>query len=404
MPWNNQGNEPPGGGSGGNGGGPWGGGEKGPWGGGPRKGGGGGGRQPPGMQPPDLDQLMAQLTLWFNRLIPPGRGRIYGGIIVILVIWLGTGIYKVQPDEQGVVLRFGAYVDTTVPGLHYHLPTPIESVMTPKVTRVNRTDVGLVTDQNGGAQDVGQESLMLTGDENIIDVNLSVFWVVDNAKAYLFNIRNPELTVKSATESALREVIGQTPIADALAQGRGKIEANTQTLLQSILDEYGAGIKVTEVQLLRADPPQPVIESFRDVQRARTDMERLQNEAQAYANDILPRARGDAQRVVQIAQGYRQQVLAQAQGEGQRFTEVYNAWKAAKDITSERLYLDTMAKILANAHKIVLDHGAAGNGVLPYLPLGDNGRAPPLKPLGSDDTAPASPATASPSANAGGTP
>ncbi|HTH98069.1 MAG TPA: FtsH protease activity modulator HflK [Stellaceae bacterium] len=373
MPWTNQGKDPPNGPNGG--GGPWGGGDHGPWGGGS---GGNGGRRPPGMTPPDFDRIMARLSEWFGKLFPPGRGRYFVGIAVVVLAWLASGIYRVQPDEQGVVLRFGAYNRTTLPGLHYHLPQPIEAVLTPKVTRVNRTDVGIANDSNGASVDVQQESLMLTGDENIVDVNLSVFWVIDNAKAYLFNIRNPELTVKSATESALREVIGRTPIAAALAQGRTQIETDTRSLLQSILDRYGAGVKVTEVQLLRADPPQPVIEAFRDVQRARTDSERLQNEAQAYSNDILPRARGDAQKIIQEANGYKQQVLAQAQGEGQRFLEVYNAWKSAKDITSERLYLDTMSKILAHAHKIVLDHSAASNGVLPYLPLQPNG-APSIR-------------------------
>jgi membrane protease subunit HflK len=380
MPWNNQG------------GGPWGGGENGPWGGGgKRPANGDGGRQGP---PADLDALIEQLRRMFGRLLPPGRGKgpIVGLVVgVVVLFWLATGIYRVLPDEQGVVLRFGAYSETTGPGLHYHLPQPIESVLRPKVTRVNRTDVGMAIDPDSNTvQDIEGESLMLTGDENIIDVNLSVFWVVRDAKAYLFNIRNPELTVKAATESAVREVVGRTPIAAALAQGRAQIETGTQDLLQSILDSYGAGIQVTQVQLLRADPPQPVIESFRDVQRARTDMERLQNEAQAYAYDVVPRARGDATRVVQQAEAYRQQVVAQAQGDAQRFTQVYNAWKSAQDVTSERLYLETMEQILKNAKKVVLDRNAAGPGVLPFLPLDKLGTPPAPSP--------------SPSSSAGGTP
>jgi membrane protease subunit HflK len=191
---------------------------------------------------------------------------------------------------------------------------------------------------------------MLTGDENIVDINLSVFWVVSDAKAYLFNIRDPDASVKSATESAVREIVGRTPIASVLAEGRAKIENDTLMLLQKILDSYGAGVTVTQVQLQKADPPQPVIDAFRDVQRARTDGERMRNDAQAYANDVVPRARGDAQIIVQQAEAFRQQSIAQAEGDSQRFLQVYNAWKQAKDVTSERLYLETMEQVLKGAN------------------------------------------------------
>ena len=379
MSWNNQGG----------GQGPWG--NRGPTGGGPQG----------GQQPPNIDDLIRLVTSWFNRLSGNGGGKpgneglplILVGAGVALVLWLSSGIYRVLPDEQGVVLRFGAYVSTTGPGLHYHLPVPIESVLLPKVTKVKRTDVGMVLDPDSGdSGEVPEESLMLTGDENIVDINLSVFWVVTDAKAYLFNIRDPDASVKSATESAVREIIGRTPIAAVLAEGRAKIETDTRTLLQKILTSYGAGVTITQVQLQKADPPQSVIDAFRDVQRARTDGERMRNDAQAYANDVVPRARGDAQIMVQQAEAFRQQSIAQAEGDSQRFLQVYNAWKQAKDVTSERLYLETMEQVLKNASTIVLDRSASGSGILPYLPLGDLAKARPAPspqpPSSSDDPAP----------------
>ena len=365
MSWNNQGG----------GQGPWG--SRGPSGNGPQG----------GPQQPNIDDLIRSIRKWLAGLT--GGGKPGGGgdglplvvtiaVGIALVLWLSTGIYWVLPDEQGVVMRFGAYTETTGPGLHYHLPVPIESVLLPKVTRVNRTDVGMAVDPDTGDYvEVPDESLMLTGDENIVDINLSVFWVVRDAKSYLFNIRDPDASVKSATESAVREIVGRTPIAAVLAEGRAKIESDTLTLLQKILDSYGAGVQVTEVQLQKADPPQPVIDAFRDVQRARTDGERMRNDAQAYANDVVPRARGDAQILVQQAQASRQQAVAQADGDSQRFLQVYNAWKQAKDVTSERLYLETMEQVLKGANTIVLDRGASSSGLLPYLPLGAVSKAQP---------------------------
>jgi modulator of FtsH protease HflK len=217
---------------------------------------------------------------------------------------------------------------------------------------------------------VPEEALMLTGDENIVDINFTVFWVIKDAKAYLFNIRGPDATVKSAAESAMREVIGETPIAQALAERRGKIETDTHSLLQGILNAYGAGIEVTQLQLLRVDPPGPVIDAFRDVQRALADRERLRNEAEAYRNDVIPRARGDAARIKQEAEAYRQEITARAQGDADRFNSVYRAFTAARDVTLERLYLETMEEVLRNSHKVIIDKSAeGGTGVLPYLPL-----------------------------------
>ncbi len=372
-------------GSGGqNGGSPWGGGgnNPSPWG----KGGGSGGG------PPSLDEVLRQVRERLGRLTGGGSGgrgsggRGAGGaesgalklaglaVAVVFGIWLATGIYRVLPDEQGVVLRFGAFAGTTPPGLHYHLPSPVESVLTPKVTFVHRTDIGSLAESNriGGGGEQLQEALMLTGDENIVDIHLSVFWVIKDARAYLFNIRDPEIIVKSVAESAVREIVGRTPIASVLAEGRRLVETDTEKLLQSVLDSYGAGVEITQIQLQKVDPPEQVIESFRDVQRARTDMETATNEAEAYHNNVVPRARGEAAQIEQEAEAYKQQIVAKAQGDAERFTSVLTAYRAAKDVTAERLYLDTMEQVLKNANKVIIDRAAAG--VVPYLPL------PPVTP------------------------
>jgi membrane protease subunit HflK len=361
------------------GGGPWGGGPRGggPWG-GNRGGGGAPGPRGRGPQTPDFEELLRRGQDRFRRVLPGGFGTGTGIAIVaiaILVIWLASGFYRVLPDEVGVVMRFGAYNRTTQPGLNYHLPNPIETVLRPSVTRVNRTEIGYrnaegPTTRGPATRQVPEEALMLTGDENIVDINFAVFWIIKDAQAYLFNIRAPEATVKSAAESAMREVVGETPIAQALSEGRGKIETDTHHLLQGILDSYGAGIEVTQLQLLKVDPPAPVIDAFRDVQRALADRERLRNEAEAYRNDIIPRARGDSVRIKQEAEAYRQEIIARAQGDADRFISVYHAFKAAQDVTQQRIYLETMEEILKNSNKVIIDKSAeGGNGVLPYLPL-----------------------------------
>lgn len=369
MPWNGQG---------GGGGGPWGGnGGPGPWGRGPSGGGKGN-----GGPPPNLEELLRRGQDRLRGLLPGGDnsgGRLVVlAVIVVFVLWLATGIYRVNPDEEGVIRRFGAYSQTTTSGLHYHLPAPIESVETPKVTRINRTDVGFNTENTGrgiGRQTLPEESLMLTGDENIVDINFSVFWVIKDAQAYLFNVRTPEATVKSAAEAAIREVVGRTPIASVLAEGRRQVETDTEALLQSILDGYGAGLQVTQVQLQKVDPPQPVIEAYRDVQKARADQERLKNEAEAYQNNIVPLARGDAEQKVQNAEAYRQEIIARSQGDAQRFLSVLTAYQANKEVTAERLYLETMEDVLKNANKVLIDKSA--EGVVPYLPLpGLTGKQP----------------------------
>jgi membrane protease subunit HflK len=399
MIWMSERGGPWGGGRGG-GGGSGGGGGGGPWGGG-RGGGNGSGGPGPRGQPPNFEEMLRRGQDRFRQLLPGGYGAgtvIAIAVAAIVVLWLASGFYRVLPDEVGVVLRFGAYNRMTQPGLNYHLPIPIESALTPSVTRVNRTEIGYRSSEStstGGGRQLPEEALMLTGDENIVDINFTVQWVVKDAKAYLFNIRNPEGTVKSAAESAMREIVGQTPIAQALAEGRGKIETDTQHLLQSILDSYGAGIEITLLQLQKVDPPAPVIESFRDVQRALADRERLRNEAESYRNDILPKARGAAAQIRQDAEAYRAEITNRAQGDADRFTAVYKAYKVSEDVTAQRLYLETMEEILKNSHKVIIDKSLLGQGgIVPYLPL-------PSLPGFTPPTAAAQPATP-PSTSPGG--
>jgi membrane protease subunit HflK len=409
MIWKAQGGSPwgtgprGGGGAGGNGGGgPWGpgrgGGSGGGSGGGPGGGhGGGGGPRGFGPRPPDLEDLLRRSQERLRSIFPGGFGMGTGiavAALAIVVLWLVSGFYRVLPDEVGVVLRFGAYNRTTQPGLNYHLPSPIEYVLLPSVTRINRTEIGYrsgegAVTRTAAGRELPEEALMLTGDENIVNINFTVFWVIKDAQSYLFNIRNPDATVKSAAESAMREIVGETPIAQALAEGRGKIETETQRLLQRILDSYSAGMIVTQAQLAKVDPPAPVIESFRDVQRALADKERVRNEAEAYRNDIIPRARGDAVRIRQEAEAYHAEIVARATGDADRFSSVYKAYKTAQDVTVQRLYIETMEEILKSSNKVIIDKAAQGSsGVMPYLPLpslpGFNtpatGAAPPVPP------------------------
>ncbi len=294
------------------------------------------------------------------------------GIIILLILWALSGLYRVLPDEQGVVLRFGKFTQTTQPGLNYHLPFPIERVLTPKVTKVNRIDVGFRsasdTGRTSGVDDVPEESLMLTGDENIVDINYSVFWVIKDAGKFLFKIQSPVVTVKAAAETAMREVIAKSRLQPILTEGRSKIEAETQTIMQSLLDEYESGIQITQVQTQKADPPDQVIDAFRDVQAARADMERSKNEAEAYQNDVIPRARGEAAKILQEAEAYKKQVVAAAEGEASRFVAIYSEYAKAKKVTQERMYLETMEKVLADIDKVIIDKNS-GAGVVPYLPL-----------------------------------
>ncbi len=303
-------------------------------------------------------------------------GRAIAVVAMIAVaLWLASGVYRVQPDEQGVVLRFGAVNRTSLPGLNYHLPWPFERVLRPAVTRINRTEIGYRSGASGtleagrdrSGRDVLAESLMLTGDENIIDIDVAIFWRIRDAQAYLFNTRRPDDIVRAVTESSLREVIGRTPIQPALTQLRAQIETDVLHQSQEILDRYGTGVEITQVQLQKVDPPAAVIESFRDVQRANTDAERLRNEAESYRNDIVPRARGDAARIIAEAQGARQTSIAQATGQSQRFDSVLTAYQAAKDVTLRRMYIDTMQDVLSHSQAMIIDDKL--KGLVPFLPL-----------------------------------
>lgn len=360
MPWNNQG-----------GGGGWqGGGPGGPWGGRPGGNNGGGG---PNVQPPDLEELIRKSQDKIREIFPGGSGggfskRAIGlAVLVLAGIWLFSGFYRVQPEEQGVELRFGKFKEITTPGLNYHWPSPIESVLTPQVTRVNRIEVGFRSGRSA-SNELVDEALMLTGDENIVDINFVVLWKINDAADFLFNIRDPEATVVAAAESVMREIIGQTPIIEVTTEGRRAIEQRAREQLQMLMNDYGAGILVDEVQLQKADPPAEVIDSFRDVQRAQADRERAQNEAEAFANDIIPRARGDAEQLSQQAQAYEQEVVANASGEAERFISVLTEYRNAEDVTMKRIYLETMESVLRDMNKIIIDQ-EAGSGVVPYLPL-----------------------------------
>jgi len=336
-----------------------------------------------GPTPPDIDAIIRDIQNKINKFLPGGSksgGKPIGLILIILLfVWLASGLYRVLPDEQGVVLRFGKFVKTTQPGLNYHIPFPVETVETPKVTKVNRMDIGFRSERDsgfssgGGVADVPQESLMLTGDENIVNIDFSVFWVIKDAGKFLFEIQDPEGTVKAAAETAMREVIAKSRIQPILTEGRAKIEVETQEIIQSILDEYNSGIQITQVQTQKADPPDQVIDAFRDVQAARADMERSKNEAEAYANDVIPRARGEAAKIMQAAEAYKQKVVASAEGEASRFISIFNEYDKAKEVTQERMYLETMEKVLADIEKVIIEKNV-GSGVVPYLPLPELGK------------------------------
>jgi membrane protease subunit HflK len=378
MPWSNQG------------GGPWGSGSKGPWGSGP---------QSSGPTPPDLEELLRRSQDKLRTVLPGGFGGKGFALVALaaVTLWGISGFFRVEPDELGVVLRFGKYVRDATPGLNYHLPYPIESALTPKALRVNKIDIGMRVDDDlrrGGSRtrDVPEESLMLTGDENIVDVDFTVLWLIKpkGVADFLFNIQNPEGTVKAVAESAMREVIGRSQIEveaavggtsgaqSILTSGRQAIESSVQELMQKTLDAYGSGIQITQVQLQKVDPPSQVIESFRDVQAARADAERAQNEAQTYSNKVIPEAKGKVAKITQDAEAYKAQTVAEATGQTSRFVKVYDQYKKAPEVTRRRMYLETMERVLGSTDKIILDssgNGSGSGGVVPFLSLNDITRA-----------------------------
>lgn len=330
--------------------------------------------------PPDIDELLRKSQEKVRVLMRGGKRKkgqfdlfSYGWIVVvILALWGLTGFYQVQPEEQGVVLRFGRYAYTTAPGLHYHLPYPIEQALTPNVARENRLEIGFrsLAERRFGRQsmrEMNNENIALTGDENIVEINFTVTWKVKNAGDFLFNVRNPEATVRVAAESAMREAIGVTPIMKIIADDRKGVQESAQKTLQRLLDEYKTGIAVTSVQLTKADAPTQVIDAFNDVQRAKADKERLANEAEAYRNDVLPKARGEASRLISDAEAYKAQVIDNATGDSERFKAVLNEYRRAKDVVAARLYLETMEQVYGKTNKVVVSPSASS--VVPYLPL-----------------------------------
>lgn len=349
---------------------------QGPWGNNPWGKPTGGGNNTGGNQGPDMDELLRKGQDKLRQLLggdnnSDGKRGFALIVLAVFVLWMASGVYIVKPEEQGVVMRFGQYHRTTPPGLNYHFPYPVEAVLTPRVTSVNRVEVGFRSGGSGrstGEQSMNAESLMLTGDENIVDITFEVQWKIRTAPDYLFNIRNPDDTVKSVAESAMREVIGKSEIASVLTAGREEVASATKALMQNTLDEYKAGIEIVGVNLRNVNPPEQARAAFLDVQSARVDMETARNQAEAYRNEIVPRARGEAEKYIQDAEGYKQAVISRAQGEASRFSAVYNEYKLAKDVTKKRIYLETMEEIMGGMNKVIID-GNGSQGVLPYLPL-----------------------------------
>ena len=361
MPWSNQ--------SGG--GGPWGSGPRGPWSSGPQS--------PGGSKPPDLEELLRRSQDRLRSLLPGNLGGRGIALIALaaVVLWGFSGFFRVEPDELGVVLRFGKFTREVVPGLNYHLPYPIETALTPPALRINKIDIGMrpVEDLRRGTsvREVPEESLMLTGDENIVDVDFSVFWKVKPSAVgdYLFNIQNPEGTVKAVAEASMREVVGRSTLQPILTGARQTTETAVQDLMQKILDHYGAGIQVQQVQLQKGRSA-----GAGDRRLPRRAGGALGSGAGAVTRRrptpiaIVPEARGRAAKITQDAEAYREQTVAEATGQTSRFLQVYDQYKKAPDVTRERMYLETMERVLGGSDKTIIDTGPqAGPGVVPYLPL-----------------------------------
>ncbi len=320
------------------------------------------------------------------------RDIIVAAFGIFVVLWLASGIYRVNSDELGMVMRFGEYSRTATPGLNYHLPSPIEQVIIPSVTTVNKVEIG---HRSGNADNPSirvaksslsdrsdtsipsNEELMLTGDRNIVDIDFEVQWKIDatHPEKYLFNMRNPAGNVKIVAESAMREVIGRTKLDDVLTGAQSQIAEDTKTLMQQTFDDYDAGIEIIAVNLSRPDVPPPVIDEFQDVKRAEQDKQTAESVAEGYSNDILPRAKGDAAKMLQDSEAYKSRVIADAQGNASRFKQIYAEYALAKDVTKRRMYLETMEEVLKGMPKIVMESGKGG--ALPVLPI----TMPNTKPL-----------------------
>ncbi len=351
-----------------------------------------GNRKPDNEQgPPDLDQIVkdmqGKVTQLFGGKRKSGGGGSEGGdssgdgaggpspkaigILagVIFLLWMATGIYIVEPAERGVVLRMGNFIDTTGPGPHWRLPFPFDRVEIVDIDQIRNVEVGYRSNATAGrdSNNVPQESLMLTQDENIVDIKFAVQYRVKSADDYLFSVRNPDTTLRQATESAIREAIGKSKMDFVLTQGQSDIANRTKILIQDILDRYETGLIVTSVNLQSAQPPEEVRDAFEDAIRAREDQQRLINNAEAYSNDIIPKARGNAARQLEEANGYEARVIAQAEGEASRFSQLLVEYTASPEVTRERLYLDTIEEVMKNTTKVMIDV-EGGNNLL-YLPL-----------------------------------
>ena len=327
----------------------------------------------------DLEDSIKKAKEKFGKFKIGGPRNISILIIVALIIWLATGFYRVEPDEQGIELLFGKWNQvTTEPGLHYFFPTPFGKTMTPKVESIRKINVGYrsaselgFTSNSNAERNILEESLMLTGDQNIVDVHFTVLYKIKDAGKFLFKLRNPETTVKDMSESVMREVVGQRDLEFLLTGGRQEVEQVVRNNLQDILDEYESGILIQSIQLQSVNPPALVIDAFDEVQRARQDKEKLVNEANSYMNKIVPNARGDAAKLVQEATAYKEQVIKQAEGVAQNFIDVYNSYKETKYVTRQRIYLETLTEVLEGPNKIILDSTGEGQGVVPYLPINE---------------------------------
>lgn len=358
-----------------------GGGRKNPWGSGGGNQGGGGSRGPD----PDMEDIFVRLQDNLKDFMPGGFGGgrfIVAGAAVIAVLWLASGLYIVNPGEHAVVQRFGAWVRTIdTEGLKYHLPAPIETATKFNVNEIRTMNVGFTGPVGRGAavsggRDVPEESLMLTSDFNIVDLDFVIQWNINSAEEYIFNIENPENTLRKVAQSAIREVVGQTRMFSIITTERGTVADNAKQIMQKILDDYKSGINITQVLINSAEVHPDVQSAFQDVQSAKQDAEDVQNRAQAYREDIIPKARGAATRVKQEAEAYQQSVIARASGDADRFNSVLSAYQSGQDVTKERMYIETMESVLKNAQKIIMDD-KSGKGVVPYLPLNELNRVAP---------------------------
>lgn len=343
---------------------PWnqnGGGGQGPWGQGPTGG---------GQQPPNLDDLLKKGQEQIRQILP-GGGRGFIAIIILVVLgWLATGFYTVDRNEQGLVLRFGEFVGTTSPGWHYHWPYPIETVYTPKVEVSNRVHIGAVFQDNKLVREIATENLMLTGDENIVKIMFTVLWKIKNAADFIFNIELQENTIREVAESSMRELAGREEFTKLVTTGRTQLSFEVQAMIQAALDDYKSGIIITQVAILPVDAPDAVVDSFRDVQVARTEIDTVSNQANTYSKKVVGRAEGDGQRIENSAKAYRERVRADAAGQANRFSAVLLEYKKAKKMTRKRMYLETMERVLGSMDKIILDT-EKGQAILPYLSLNE---------------------------------